>query len=218
MSQYETATDRLVSIIQSIQLGRASGMLTARRGEGATQEEGLIIFINGQVTEASVGRRTGSGALNWLSTWGRCRFSFVPSDTSPVTTPFLPSPPGAIGDQNGNTGSYPRIQAPTSDKQSGPLGRQSDSLTPSGPLASAAGQSNSSAPIAIIPSTTVPLGEALRWIEQSRLSRIHKHLFLLIDGHRSVTELVRLTGKNQDEVHELLRDLVHAGVIRIGEQ
>lgn len=212
MSQYETATDRLVSIIQSIQLGRASGVLTARRGEGATQEEGLIIFINGQVTEASVGRRTGSGALNWLSTWGRCRFSFVPSDTSPVTTPFLPSY------QNGNTGSYPRIQAPTSDKQSGPLERHSDSLTPSGPLASAAGQSNSSAPIAIIPFTTLPLGEALRWIEQSRLSRIHKHLFLLIDGHRSVTELVRLTGKNQDEVHGLLRDLVHTGVIRIGEQ
>jgi Domain of unknown function (DUF4388) len=218
MSEYETATDRLVNIIQSIQLGRASGVLTVRRGEGATQEEGLIIFINGQVAEASVGRRTGSGALNWLSTWGRCRFSFVPSDTSPITTLSLPSSPGAIGDQHRNTGSYPRIQAPTSNKQSGPLERHSDSLTPSGPHASAAGQPNSSAPIAIIPSTTLPLGEALRSIEQSRLSRIHKHLFLLIDGHRSVTELVRLTGKNQDEVRELLRDLVHTGAIRIGEQ
>ena len=218
MSEYETATDRLVNIIQSIQLGRASGVLTARRGEGATQEEGLIVFVNGQVAEASVGRRTGSGALNWLSTWGGCRFSFVPSDASPIATLSLPSSPGAIGDQHRNTGSYPRIQAPTSDKQSGPLGRQSDSLTPSGPHTSAAGQPSPSAPIAIIPSTTLPLGQALRWIEQSRLSRIHKHLFLLIDGHRSVTELVRLTGKNQDEVHGLLRDLVHTGVIRIGEQ
>jgi Domain of unknown function (DUF4388) len=211
MSQYETATDRLVNAIQSIQLGRASGVLTARRGEGATQEEGFIVFVNGQVAEASVGRRTGSGALNWLSTWGRCRFSFVPSDTSPIATPSLPPSPGAIGDQHRNTGSYPRMQAPTSDKRSG-------SLLPSGPHTSAAGQPNLSAPIAIIPSTTQPLGEALHLIEQSRLSRIHKHLFLLIDGHRSVTELVRLTGKNQDEVHALLRDLLRTGVIRIGEK
>lgn len=207
MSQHETATDRLVNVIQSIQLRRASGVLTARRGEGATQEEGIIAFVNGQVAEASVGRRTGSGALNWLSTWGRCRFSFVPSEASSITTPSLPSSPGALGDQHNHTGAYPRMQAPTPDKQSGPLGGQSGSLAPSGPYASA-----------IVPSTTLPLGEALRWIEQSRLSRIHKHLFLLIDGHRSVTELVRLTGKNQDEVHGLLRDLVQTGVIRIGEQ
>jgi Domain of unknown function (DUF4388) len=218
MSQQETATERLVNVIQSLQLGRAGGVLTARRGEGVTQEEGIIVFVNGQVAEASVGRRTGSGALNWLSTWGRCRFSFVPSDTSSITTPSLPSSPGAPGDQHRNTGSYPRIQAPTSDKQSGPLGRESGPLAPSGPHASAAGQPNLSDRMTIIPYTTLPLDEALRWIEQGKLSRIHKHLFLLIDGHRSVTELVRLTGKNQDEVHELLHDLVRTGVIRIGEK
>lgn len=38
MSQKERETGRLVSIIQAIQLGRKSGLLTARRGEGATFE------------------------------------------------------------------------------------------------------------------------------------------------------------------------------------
>ena len=218
MSQQETATDRLVTIIKSIQLGRLSGILTARRGEGVTEEEGTIAFVNGQVTQANVGRRSGSGALNWLSTWGMCRFSFVPSGTSPITLPSIPSSPGAIGDQHRGNGSYPRIQTPTSDKQSGPLGKQSSSLLPGDQDGPVAEQPNPSAHMTIIPHTTRPLSEALRWIEQRRLSRIHKHVFLLVDGHRSVKELVHLSGKNQDEVHGLLRDLVRIGVIQIGEK
>lgn len=224
MSQQETATDRLVSVIQSIQLGRLSGELTVKRGEGATEEEGTIAFVNGQVTHANAGRRSGSGALNWLSTWGRCRFSFAPSDTSLVTSPSAPTSPDAIEDQQRDTGSYPRIQVPTSDRQPGslhrqsePLGRQSGLLMPGSRNDQAAGQPNISAHMTVIPYTTQPLDEALRSIEQNRLSRVHKHLFLLVDGHRSVTELVRLFGKNQDEVNGLLRDLVRIGVIRIGE-
>jgi len=210
MSQQETATDRLVTVIKSIQLGRLSGTLTARRGEGVTEEEGTITFVNGQVTQANVGRRSGSGALNWLSTWGMCRFSFVPSGTSPITPPSLPSSPGAIADQHRGNGIYPRIQTPTSDKPSGPLipGDQD------GPVAE---QPNPSAHMTIIPHTTRPLSEALRGIEQRGLSRIHKHVFLLVDGRRSVKELVHLSGKNQDEVYGLLSDLVRIGVIRIGE-
>ena len=218
MSQQETATDRLVTVIQSLQLGRATGVLTTRRGEGATQEEGSITFVNGQVAEASAGRRSGSGAFNWLSTWGRCLFSFVPSDTSPITPPYIPSSPGAIEDQHKDNGLNPRIQASTSDKQSGPLERQSGPLITGGPPDSAAGQPTQSARMTIIPYTTRPLSEALSWIEERRLSRIHKHVFLLVDGHRSVTELVRLSRKNQDEVYGLLRDLVRIGVIRIGEK
>lgn len=218
MSQQETATDRLVNIIHSLQLGRATGVLTIRRGEGATLEEGSIAFANGQVAEASAGRRSGSGAFNWLSTWGRCRFSFVPLDTSPITPPSIPSSPGAIENQHKDNGSYLRIQTPTSDKQSGSLERQSGPLITDGPPASTAGQPTQFDSVTIIPSTTRPLSEALSRIEQRGLSRIHKHMFLLIDGHRSITELVRLSRKNQDEVYGLLRDLVRIDVIRIGEK
>src|SRR5713101_1631391 len=77
MSQYETATDRLVSVIRSIQMAQGNGVLTVKRGEGGTLEEGTIVFFNGQVIQTTVGRRSGVEALNWLSTWGRCRYFFA---------------------------------------------------------------------------------------------------------------------------------------------
>jgi predicted transcriptional regulator len=65
-----------------------------------------------------------------------------------------------------------------------------------------------------VPYTIRPYNEALAWIERMGLSRAHKQLFLLIDGCRSITELVRLTGRGQEEVSALLRELESAGLIR----
>src|SRR5215469_7579100 len=93
-------TDRLVSVISSIQRGRQSGVLTAKRGEGFVLEEGTITFANGQVSQASVGRRRGSEALNWLSTWGSCRFTFVPASSEArvhVDQPSLPAEESSTG-------------------------------------------------------------------------------------------------------------------------
>ncbi|TMB84035.1 MAG: DUF4388 domain-containing protein, partial [Chloroflexi bacterium] len=64
--QRETATDRLSNVIQVIQLGKKSGLLTVERGEGITFEEGAITFVNGQAREAQVGKYTGIDAFNWL--------------------------------------------------------------------------------------------------------------------------------------------------------
>ncbi len=80
VQQQEMMADRLVYIISSIQRGRSSGVLTAKRGEGIFLEEGTITFTNGQVSHASVGRRRGSEALNWLSTWESCRSIFVSTE------------------------------------------------------------------------------------------------------------------------------------------
>lgn len=85
--QQETATERLVKVIQTVQIGRRTGVLAARRGEGVTLEEGAISFVNGQVTEASAGRRSGSEALNWLSAWSHCRYTFTPSAASTLALP-----------------------------------------------------------------------------------------------------------------------------------
>ncbi len=59
-----------------------------------------------------------------------------------------------------------------------------------------------------------PLGLALSMIESLELSRTHRHLLLLIDGQRSVAELMRLTGKSESGMHVLLRDLEQAAVIQ----
>ena len=80
--QQELLTDRLVSVISSIQRERRSGVLIAKRGEGIFLEEGTIVFVNGQITEARVGRlRDSARVRNWLSTWESCRFLFAPASS-----------------------------------------------------------------------------------------------------------------------------------------
>lgn len=192
--QRETATDRLSNVIQVIQLGRKSGVLTVERDDGITTEEGSITFVNGQATQASAGNRVNIDAFNWLNAWGTCRFAFLPSSTEQQTVP-LPA--------------LPRFGAPTnsaSDTQplhALPIGRQGV-------------RSNRYYPVrgTSIPFRTRQIEEALRLIEHLGLSRSHRRLLLLIDGQRTVAELARLMGREQDELQKLFSALEKAGVIQ----
>ena len=196
----ETATDRLVSIIQLIQMGRRTGTLTVRRGEGLTQEEGTITFSKGQVTQTSAGRRTGSEALNWLTTWGSCRFTFVSSDPVENTSP-LP-----VINRTGATA------LPTSQPLLAP-GRQTEPLPTGETTRMRTGGLQNLTPA--VPSRTRQVDSALRMIDNMGLSRAHRRLFLLVDGQRSTEELVRLMGRHPAEVYGLLHDLEQATVIQI---
>ena len=199
--QRETATDRLSNVIQVIQLGRKSGSLTAERGEGVAFEEGMITFVKGQATEAIVGKYTGVAAFKWLNTWGSCRFAFTPTATAEMTSPLRNDTASKVSDTT------TRILAlkPTIRSQAG---------------ASKYGNNGGDFPPARLetwtnaPNRTRHIEEALHLIEQMGLSRAHRRLFLLIDGNRSTSELVRLLGRAQDEVQRLLNDLEHAGVIQ----
>ncbi len=208
--QRETATDRLVSIIQLIQLGRKTGVLTAKRGDGITQEEGTITFIKGQITQTAVGRRRGSDALNWLPTWGNCRFTFVssvPSETSSLT------PISSRGQENGTKDTDPRLslQKPLVNNQTGPLtAGESNRVEPQNPNIPVPASA-----VAAAPFRTRQIDSALRVIENMGLSRTHRRLLLLIDGQRSISELVRLMGRSEQEVASLLHDLEQATVIQI---
>ena len=51
-------------------------------------------------------------------------------------------------------------------------------------------------------------------LNQKRFSRLHLHLFLLVDGQRNIVELARLVGKRPEEVQKLLIDLEAIGIIR----
>lgn len=207
--QQETATDRLVKVIQAVQIGRRNGVLAARRGEGVTLEEGAISFVNGQVMEASAGRRSGSEALNWLSTWSHCRYTFTPSTASESASPAAgtfdiaehetidTTPPGRTSSQ-----------VPLS-------GRQTSPLPPVDEDAAGLGPPDAVTPASIVPYRTRQIDAGLRIIESVGLSRSHRHLFLLIDGHRSVTELIRLMGRGQQEINGLLQDLEMTAIIRI---
>lgn len=214
MSQQEAATDRLVEVIQSIQVAQDSGVLIVRRGEGRTLEEGTIVFVNGQVTQSAVERRSDKAALNWLSTWGQCRYIYIPS-TAPGVLPERPeirNTPPPISDDPTST-PRPRVTDTLSRIPISPLRRQTEpqEVAPSGqrdPLVNERSQ--------VVPQSILVLNLALRRIEQGKLTRSHRQLFLLVDGQRSSVELARLVGKSQGEVYELLRDLERVGVIHLG--
>lgn len=186
--QFEAVTDRLVDVIKDIKIGRRSGLLTARRGEGIAAEEGNLIFANGKVAQANVGRRNGADALNWLSTWGSCRYIFLPTS---------------------NDAGKP---SPSFDSWKGVT--TTDPLPPQTPIHTPIPETLPGAIRVDIPRSTLPGVEGLRHIDARRLSRSHRRLFLLVNGHRSLQELTHLVGKSQGEVQEILRDLERIGVVR----
>ncbi len=140
MYQRGTSTNRLADVIQVVQLTHKTGLLTIERGEiDNTLEEGEITFVNGQITDAHSGEHSGIAAVNWLRTWGACRFTFLPL-TSDVPPPLS--------------------------------------------------------------------------FEFMGLTRSHRRIFLLIDGQRTVTELIHLMGGRADEVYAWLAELEEAGLIQ----
>ncbi len=236
--QRDTATDRLLNVIQVIQLGRKSGLLSVERGEGIQFEEGMIMFVNGQATQASASKRTGLEAFNWLSTWNACLFSFIPSSTTASgalsTTPAIPNTPNStftdtnsyLHAQQGTNGrlraqqsTNGRLQAQQSTNgrmqaQQSALHRQTEF-----PQVAEDRERNRSTQApgsdSTRPNRTRRLEDGLRLIEQAGFTRAHRRLFLLIDGSRSTAELVRLMGREQHEVRILLNQLEEAGLIQL---
>lgn len=197
-----TVTDRLLNVIQVLQLGKKTGHLTIERDEGKGQEKGEIIFVQGQVTQAYGGNLRGQEALNWLSTWGACRFIFVTAIPEKTTTP-LPAQPSMSSTRTTQplSDTHPRITAAI------PAFPQNATRTnTTDPLAA-------SVPSSRIPHRTRSVNISLHLLAQEGLSRAHRHLYLLIDGNRTIPELIRLTGRPAEEIFRLLQELEHAGVI-----
>ncbi|MFL5625067.1 MAG: DUF4388 domain-containing protein, partial [Ktedonobacteraceae bacterium] len=197
--QRDTSTDRLLNVIQVIQLGRKSGLLSVERGEGIQYEEGMVLFVNGQATEANAGQRTGLDAFNWLSAWQTCRFSFIPSTTVPTTTvpppPETPNTPtNAYIDTNGRLQSHQIMNARQRAQRSttGYLqaqqslhgqqqARQSTNGHVQAPQPAMNRQVNSPPTSAYArPMRTRLPEDGFRIIEQAGFTRGHRHLFLLI--------------------------------------
>jgi len=189
-----TTTDNLNNVIQVIQLGRKTGVLTVERGHEATLEFGEVTFVYGQITHAHIGEVDGQIAVNVLCSWGLCRFLFTPSGSDRPTGP-IPSQPHA---SNRSTAPLKEIHTNTSSPISETAGYLSSDYAGSGPPR---------------PFRTKQAEEAFILLEQTRLSRSHRRLFLLIDGQRTALELVRLTGRPPEEIQRLLYDLERIGVI-----
>lgn len=218
MSQsQEIIAERLLTVIQRIQQGRMSGILTARRGDGVTAEEGNVDFAKGQIRLVKVGRRSGSDALSWLSTWSNCYCSFsssINTDVDSFLRIFSPS------EKQHSTPRPEQILTPRpelSPRITDQLGKQSGSIhtTPlreNGPSEQIFAADSLAH---LIPQQAYPPQETLRFLDSQGLTRTHRHLLLLIDGHRSIAELIRIINRPESEVIHLLRDLENATIIRM---
>ncbi len=69
-------------------------------------------------------------------------------------------------------------------------------------------------PDQIVPLHVWAVDEVLPHFPTMKLSRLHRQLFLLIDGRRPVYELIRLIGRKPYEVQVLLTDLLRLGLIK----
>ena len=206
--QPATLTDRLANVIQVIQLGRKTGTLTVERSSGNSLERGTVYFVNGLMIQASVYRLSGLAAFQWLNTWGYCRFTFTPSDSA-ITTKKLPSLRPAqlsVPEHESFHDTDPTLQIQAQTKAISGAGtennqnRQNDLSLQKESL--------------IIPKQLRSLEDAVQRIERIKLSRAHRRLFLLIDGHRNTADLARLMGRRQVEVVALLQDLERADVVK----
>ncbi len=184
LQQRETITERLADVIKVIQLGRKTGTLTVERGQNATFEEGIVTFVHGQVTHASVGSRSGQEALSRLQTWQHCMFAFLEPTNDTPASPF---------------------QRPNSPYTSY-VSNQGIRTSPE--------RANTFASTNRAPCHTRPVEEALLLLGSTGLSRTHRRILLLIDGRREVSEIARLVGRNVEEVSQQLQELEQAGFIR----
>jgi hypothetical protein len=70
------------------------------------------------------------------------------------------------------------------------------------------------APIARAPIRLQSGSAALAVLDRFKFSRLHRHVFLLLDGKRTSRDLVRLTGHPLDDVERLIADLERIGLVR----
>jgi len=85
-----TATDQLSNVIEVVELGQRTGLLSVERGSGSVLEEGEIYFVSGRAIYAGLAGLRGREALAAMSRWGACRFSF--DRDAPRPTPNLTNP------------------------------------------------------------------------------------------------------------------------------
>ena len=200
-----TTTENLTQVIDALQLGRKTGVLTVERGEGHSLQRGLVIFVNGQPVRSQLGNLNTAVSLEWLATWQACRFAFLPN-----IPPDLMEPPPSVGvDQGPPSRPLPSIRQFSPALPADPggyrapyrgennVGRQLDPMTF----------------VRVVPYRLQQVDEILYIMNQRGFARIHRRLLLLIDGSRTIKDLAVLLGRNPEDVAELLHQMKMAGLI-----
>jgi hypothetical protein len=220
----DTATDRLSNVIEVVELGRRTGLLSAERGSGGDFQDGEIYFVSGRPTYASLGYLRGREALAALGQWGACRFAF--DTTVPAPVPNLSGTLGPLGPRPGGRGDAGSPSGPLPPPGTGRLGLGTPPGGPGSQPSGAFGAGPSSAPWSVPPQGAPPTGplgrrprrapdirDLMAVVTAHNLSRGHRTVLLLADGSHTIIDLARLASKSVDEVTQLLADLEALGLI-----
>jgi len=235
MTEQYLSTSRLGNVIQLITLGNGTGILKVMRGQGSTREQGEIHFANGTPTFAMLGQLVGQAALTMLQNWSESSYLFLEGmlpqreqsahEGVPIGRQSEPAPPaqGGFGPRliprspqppEDPLLSAPSGTAPLSISASGPTPRPSgNGLT--GNLAHSGAGALQSGPMPMPPMRhelfqghVVPRRTAsLNRLDTLSLDRRERMVLLLIDGQRSVDDLIRLTRRSKQEVQMFLSHL-----------
>lgn len=205
LDRVTTTIDSLAKIIQTLSSGGMSGRLIARRETEMRLEEGEILFTKGKIVDAKTAYRVGIEALDWMKTWQDCAFSFHPAKES-QHIPTLP--PAALSDAA-------RAGDTTGLNQVSPVRKPLGARRQKSDTASLVAVQQETLSLEVVPARTQANEKALQLLMEAAYSRTHRHIFLLIDGHRSVSDLMRLIGRDNDEVVKLLRELKKLDIIHI---
>lgn len=303
--QQQGRTERLELVLQAALEARHTGIYVFERGKGGVRLTGKIVCFYGQPVEASIEDKVGIEALEWLSTWGSCQYTFTPlapeaialtpqTPLAPETPPQTPAISGPLNffnqitenippllqsltRQNDNTTAKPvedgsqaaspyQMPAPTyfpSTQSANQSQTQSPAQQSASYFSPAARQiTENQAPLPhpsqqyLNPKTPLPptreqitgpqsqqFGEkqitgpqsqqfgnrgvpsqppfrliqgssAVMVLERAKVSRLHRHVYLLLDGQRTDTDLVRLTGHPLWEIRQILYELEQLGIIQ----
>ncbi len=194
MTEQRTATNQFSRVVDALQLGEKTGILTVEREEGGILKVGMITFVKGHAVDATLGSYQGRDAATKLFAWRACRFSFVPMLPEQITS---------------SPGIYP---APVEPAQAGPGDRD---LADEFHSANPGMQDNlNRRPFPTIEALE-SMNTVLSILDRQGFTRTHRRLFLLIDGKRSIEELALLVSRTPDEIMPLLANLEQAGFIQL---
>ncbi len=240
MTEQFLSTSRLGNVIQLIALGKQTGVLKTIRGLGTTREQGEIHFMNGQPTFASLGQMVGNAALTVMQNWGECQYIFLEgalplSDRSPYQTDAMGRAGERFAPPSGGFGTRPtpRYPSPPNPQTTGIPSFTTPLPFNPRPDAGIGGNRNTgnlsypgnnpfSGPLSPIPMRRDALpGQfipqrvtSIERLEELPLDRRERVVLLLIDGRRSLTDLVRLTRRSEPEIQAIL---AHLAALRLIE-
>ncbi|GCE05117.1 DUF4388 domain-containing protein [Dictyobacter aurantiacus] len=232
--QFGTITDRLADVIRVITFSRQTGTLFAEHNGPQGPEKAVVRFLRGKMIETqATPPYQGKDVQAWLEGWGSCRFRFDHSLEQPKEQESKPAPTAKAAPRSATHAEKPATSIPSPVtpppgipiRNTDPMRRINHPITnPGFPLWGGVSQQQTDPyqiPVSSTSMQRVPQRRSnnneqnLRQLEQHRLSRVHRQVFLLVDNRRTPQELGRLTSRRLDEIYVLLSDLERAGLITL---